>query len=152
MIAVVQRVSRASVTVQDKLVGQIGLGMVILLGVAQDDRSEDIEALVRKICSLRIFEDHDGKMNLEPKECQAEFLVVSQFTLLGDCRKGKRPSFDRAAEPQKAQEYYESFVEQIRRQGFNVQTGLFAAMMDVELVNDGPVTLIIDSKLLGIKR
>jgi len=152
MIAVVQRVSRASVTVQSKIVGQIGLGMVVLLGVAQGDQPEDIEALVRKICSLRIFEDSDGKMNLEAKDVQAEFLVVSQFTLLGDCRKGKRPSFDRAAQPKMAQEYYERFVEQVRGQKFSVQTGVFAAMMDVELVNDGPVTLIIDSKELRAKR
>jgi D-tyrosyl-tRNA(Tyr) deacylase len=151
MIAVIQRVSRASVTVQDKVVGRIGLGMVILLGVAQDDQPQDIDTLVRKICSLRIFEDENGKMNLEAKDVSAEFLVVSQFTLLGDCRKGKRPSFDRAAEPGMAREYYERFIESVRAQGFSVQTGVFAAMMDVDLVNDGPVTLILDSKQLGLK-
>ncbi len=152
MIAVVQRVSRAKVTVEETITGQIGPGMVILLGVARDDETEDIEALVRKICSLRIFEDENGKMNREARDVQAEFLVVSQFTLLGDCRKGKRPSFDRAADPKTAEEYYENFVEQIRGQGFRVETGKFAAMMDVDLVNDGPVTLILDSKQVGTGR
>jgi len=152
MIAVVQRVSRAKVTVEETVTGQIGAGMVILLGVARDDEPQDIETLARKVCSLRIFEDEHGKMNREAGDVEAEFLVVSQFTLLGDCRKGKRPSFDRAADPRTAEEYYENFVGQIRGQGFRVETGKFAAMMDVDLVNDGPVTLILDSKQLGAGR
>ena len=146
MIAVVQRVKNVSVKVEGKTVGKIAAGMLILLGVAKDDSEQDADYFLRKLPQLRIFEDSNGKMNLGAAEAGAEFLVVSQFTLLGDCRKGRRPSFDKAALPQRARELYEYFVGQLRSKGFKVETGTFAAMMDVSLVNDGPVTLVINSR------
>jgi D-aminoacyl-tRNA deacylase len=146
MIAIIQRVKNARVTVGERVTGQIGKGMLILLGVAKDDSEADIDFMARKVSQMRIFEDSDGKMNLGAAEAKAEFLVVSQFTLLGDCLKGRRPSFDKAAEPKKAEEYYELFVRKLRGEGFKVETGEFRAMMDVALINDGPVTLVIDSK------
>ncbi len=146
MIAVIQRVFSASVKVNEKNVGKIDKGLLVFLGVAKEDSSLDVDYLVKKITELRIFDDNDGKMNLSAAESQAEFLVVSQFTLLGDCRKGRRPSFDSAADPKKAEVLYEELVQKIKDQGFKVETGTFRAMMDVELVNDGPVTLIVKSK------
>lgn len=146
MRVVIQRVKEASVAVDGIVVGQISAGMLIFLGVAKDDQDADVTALTDKVSQLRIFEDQQGKMNLSADEVRGEFLVVSQFTLYGDCRKGRRPSFDRAADPQKGEALYLKFVEQLKAKNFKVETGRFRAMMDVALVNDGPVTLIIDSK------
>ena len=130
----------------DQIISHIGRGLLVLLGVAQEDRSSDAEYLAAKISNLRIFEDEDGKMNRSLLETGGQMLVVSQFTLLGDCRKGRRPSFAAAAEPAKATELYEYFIEQVRRLGISVETGRFRAMMEVALVNDGPVTLILESR------
>lgn len=146
MIAVVQRVKNASVTVENETIGKIGPGIVVLLGVADTDTPSDIDFLSEKIVNLRIFEDDQGKMNRSLMDSGGEILVVSQFTLLGDCRKGRRPSFVHAAEPEKAETYYQDFVERIREMGLSPQTGRFRAVMDVSLVNDGPVTLIVKSK------
>lgn len=145
MKVIVQRVSRATVYVRGKTVGRIAKGMLVFLGIAKEDTRADADYLVQKITQLRIFEDEEGKMNLSPFEVGAEFCVVSQFTLYGDCRKGRRPSFDRAADPPKGEELYEYFVGQLRSQNLTVTTGQFQAMMDVELVNDGPVTFILES-------
>lgn len=146
MKIVLQRVSEAHVKVGQKEVGRAGQGMLIFLGVAKGDAEEDVDYLIRKIIELRIFEDENGKMNRSAKDVKAEFLVVSQFTLLGDCMKGRRPSFDKAAEPKAAERLYELFVEKLSQQDFKVATGEFRAMMDVSLVNDGPVTFVLDSK------
>ncbi len=146
MRAVVQRVSRASVTVDGELVGAIERGFLVLLGVAEDDDQDDVIFLAAKIAGLRIFEDADGKMNLGLADVGGKMLVVSQFTLLGDCRKGRRPSFVRAARPELAETLYNSFAAEVRGQGIEVQTGRFQVHMDVELVNDGPVTLLLESK------
>lgn len=146
MRLVVQRVKEASVSVDNKVIGRIGLGMLILLGVGKDDSPSDADGLVEKVSQLRIFEDAQGKMNLSAGEVSGEFLVVSQFTLYGDCRKGRRPSFDAAADPNKGEELYNLFVERLKAKNFKVETGRFQAMMDVSLVNDGPVTFVIDSK------
>jgi D-aminoacyl-tRNA deacylase len=146
MRAVVQRVSRAQVSVGDEVVGKIGQGLLVLLGVAKPDTQADTDYLVEKILGLRIFEDQDGKMNLSLAETRGAVLVVSQFTLYGDVRKGKRPSLDQAAPPQLANELYEHFISKIREAGFTCETGRFQAMMQVELVNDGPVTILLDSK------
>ena len=146
MRIVIQRVSQASVTVNGTVVGAISAGMVVLLGVAQDDECEDADYLVRKITELRIFEDEAGKMNRCAREVNGAFLVVSQFTLLGDCQKGRRPSFDKAAEPQQAEALYEYFIKKLREENATVACGTFAAMMDVALVNDGPVTFVLDSR------
>lgn len=146
MRAVVQRVSRAKVTVADEVTGKIGPGFLVLLGVAEGDSAADAAALAEKIVGLRVFEDPDGKMNLSLGETGGAMLVVSQFTLLGDCRKGRRPSFIAAARPEVASELYEHFVAAVRRRGIDVGTGKFQAHMDVELVNDGPVTLLLDSR------
>jgi D-aminoacyl-tRNA deacylase len=145
MITVVQRVKRASVSVQGKVVGQIGKGALVLLGVAKTDTPKDIEFLANKIVNLRMFEDADAKMNLSALDVKGEFLVVSQFTLLGDCLQGRRPSFSDAADPIKGEEFYQVFVERLKQYNVNVQTGQFRAMMDVSLINDGPVTFIIES-------
>lgn len=145
MKLVIQRVKKASVEVAGKNVGIIGMGLLVFLGVGQDDTKEDADFLVQKILQLRIFEDAQGKMNLSAQEVNAEFLVVSQFTLYGDCQKGRRPSFDQAAPPDKAQELYHYFVEKLRQQKAKVATGEFRAMMDVHLINDGPVTFILES-------
>lgn len=146
MKIVLQRVKEASVSVDKKIVGRIASGMLILLGVGKDDTPLDVESLVQKISQLRIFEDDRGKMNLSASEVKGEFLVVSQFTLYGDCTKGRRPSFDAAADPQKGEALYNLFVDQLKAKDFKVETGRFRAMMDVALVNDGPVTFIIDSE------
>ena len=148
MRAVVQRVSRASVTVDGEVTGQIGTGFMVLLGVSEEDTASDAEYVANKIIGLRVFEDDDGKMNLSLQDVGGQMLVVSQFTLFGDCRKGRRPSFITAARPEKANELYEKFVELVRGQGIHAETGVFQAMMDVELLNQGPVTLLVDSTKL----
>jgi D-tyrosyl-tRNA(Tyr) deacylase len=145
MRVVVQRVSQARVTVNERTVGVIGPGLLVLLGVSRTDTIEDAAYLVDKILWLRIFPDSDGKMNRNVQESGGSLLVVSQFTLYGDCRKGRRPSFDHAAPPEQARALYEHFVEIARRSGVPVQTGEFQAMMEVHLVNSGPVTILIDS-------
>lgn len=146
MRAVIQRVKTGSVTVGDQIVGSIGSGLLVLLGVAKSDQAADADFLAQKIVNLRIFEDKQGKMNCSLLDIGGEMLVVSQFTLLGDCRKGRRPSFFNAAGPDKANELYEYFVDKVRNKNVTVATGRFRAMMDVALINDGPVTLIIESK------
>ncbi len=146
MRAVVQRVSQGSVTVDGEIIGQIGVGFVVLLGVAADDTQDDVIWLAGKVEGLRIFEDDDGRMNLALKDVGGSVLVVSQFTLLGDCRKGRRPSFVAAAPPEKADSLYQSFVAELRGHGLTVETGQFQAQMEVGLVNNGPVTLLLDSR------
>jgi D-aminoacyl-tRNA deacylase len=148
MRAVVQRVSLAKVTVNGYTTGEIGLGLLVLLGVGYDDKEEDASYLAAKIAGLRIFQGLDCKMNLSVAEAGGSVLVVSQFTLYGDVRKGKRPSFDAAAAPEPARQLYEFFVEQIRAAGLRCETGRFQEMMQVELVNEGPVTILLDSKKL----
>jgi D-tyrosyl-tRNA(Tyr) deacylase len=148
MRACVQRVSQAGVTVDGEVVGQIGRGLLVLLGVAVDDTVEDAHQLADKIIGLRIFDDDDGKMNRSLEDIGGAMLVVSQFTLLGDCRKGRRPSFIHAAPPELGQQLYELFVAAVGVRGIPVATGRFRAHMDVSLVNDGPVTLLLDSKKL----
>jgi D-tyrosyl-tRNA(Tyr) deacylase len=145
MRAVIQRVSRARVTVGDEITGEIGLGLLVLLGVGTDDTRSDADYLAEKTVGLRIFEDSGGKMNLSVAEVGGAVLVVSQFTLYGDARRGKRPSFDAAAPPQQARELYEYFVERIRAYGLRCETGRFQETMQVELVNQGPVTILLDS-------
>ena len=145
MRAVVQRVSRARVTVGDEITGEIGLGLLLLLGVGVADTRADVDYLVEKTVGLRIFGDSGGKMNLSVAEADGAILVVSQFTLYGDVRRGKRPSFDAAAPPQLARELYEYFVERIRACGLPCETGRFQETMQVELVNEGPVTILLDS-------
>ena len=144
--AVVQRVSEAHVTVGGQVTGQVGQGLLVLLGVAEGDTIEDAIFLARKISGLRIFEDSQHKMNLSVQDLGGGVLVVSQFTLLGDCRKGRRPSFVEAAAPEHAQDLYLQFVEAVKEQGICVGTGRFQQHMDVSLVNDGPVTLLLDSR------
>lgn len=146
MRAVVQRVSRAKVTVNGYTTGEIGHGLLVLLGVGHNDTEEDAGYLAAKIAGLRIFEDADGKMNLSVADAGGSVLAVSQFTLYGDLRKGKRPSFDAAASPEPARLLYEFFVEQIRSAGLRCETGRFQETMQVELVNEGPVTILLDSK------
>jgi D-tyrosyl-tRNA(Tyr) deacylase len=146
MRAVIQRVSEASVRVEGEVIGQIRRGLVVLLGIAIDDNQADAEYLSEKIVGLRIFPDEAGKFALSVQDIQGEVLVVSQFTLYGDCRKGRRPSFSDAAGIDKAQPLYEYFVECVKRQQMPVATGRFQASMAVHLVNDGPVTLILESK------
>jgi D-tyrosyl-tRNA(Tyr) deacylase len=145
MRAVVQRVSEASVRVESELVGRIGRGLLVLLGVSTTDTEKDVDYLSEKIAHLRIFEDPDGKLNRSLLETGGELLVVSQFTLLGDCRRGRRPSFTAAAEPEHAARLYERFIRRTAGLGVRVQSGRFQALMAVSLVNDGPVTLILDS-------
>jgi D-tyrosyl-tRNA(Tyr) deacylase len=144
--AVIQRVSRARVVIDSREHSSIRSGILILLGVEKGDTTEDGSALAKKIVELRIFEDDAGKMNRSILDTQGEILAVSQFTLLGDCRKGRRPSFDNAAPPDEARQLYNAFVESIRSAGVQVETGVFQADMDVELVNQGPVTFILESK------
>jgi D-tyrosyl-tRNA(Tyr) deacylase len=146
MRAVIQRVIRAQVSVGGEVVGNIGPGLLVLLGVGKDDTKPDAEYLAAKTTGLRIFEDENGKMNLSLADTHGAVLAVSQFTLYGDARKGKRPSFDEAAPPELALELYEYFVAKIRETGITCEIGRFQAMMQVELVNDGPVTILLDSK------
>ena len=145
MIAVIQRVSRASVEVDGRITGRIGRGLLILLGVHKGDGEAEADFLANKIGGLRIFNDERGKMNLSCGEVGGAMLVVSQFTLCGDCRKGRRPSFDRAAEPGEATRLYNYFCGRLRQLGYQVETGEFGAMMNVELVNDGPVTFVLEA-------
>jgi len=145
MRAVVQRVKESRVEVKNRVVGQIGPGLLILLGVGRDDTLKDCEYLAGKISHLRIFSDEKGFMNLSLLDTKGAALVVSQFTLWGDCRKGRRPSFVKAAPPEPARDLYEHFVELLKREGLTVATGMFQEMMDVHLINDGPVTLMLDS-------
>ena len=144
MRAVVQRVSSASVTVDGKVTGQIGFGMLVLLGVTHTDTEAHADRLAEKLANLRFFHDDGGKINLSCLDIKGEVLVVSQFTLYGDCRKGRRPSYTDAAEPQKAEQLYECFMEKMKGFGLRVASGIFGAMMKVSLVNEGPVTLIVD--------
>lgn len=146
MRAVIQRVKKSAVTVDGRLVGDIGSGLLVLLGVAADDQPSDARFLADKIAGLRIFEDAAGKMNRSLVDVEGEMLVVSQFTLYGDCRKGRRPSFTTAAPPDVAEALYKAFIGYVRQSGVNVKTGVFGAMMDVSLINDGPVTLILDTR------
>jgi D-aminoacyl-tRNA deacylase len=146
MRAVVQRVSRATVTIDEKVTGEIGHGLLVLLGVGQSDNESDAEYCAEKICGLRIFEDDQGKMNRSLLDGGGSVLAVSQFTLYGDVRRGKRPSFDAAARPEGAKRLYKYFVERIRAAGLHCETGRFQEMMHVALVNEGPVTILIDSE------
>lgn len=145
MRAVIQRVSEASVRVEGRIVGEIGSGFLVLLGVGRDDKPEDADYLVEKITNLRIFTDDQGKMNLSIADTDGAILVVSQFTLFGDVRRGRRPSYTDAAEPEKANQLYGYFVERVRARGITTETGIFQAMMQVSLTNDGPVTILLDS-------
>lgn len=145
MRAVLQRVSRAKVTVEGELTGEIGKGILVLLGVSREDSEKEAVYLLEKTLNLRIFEDENDKMNLSLLDVAGELLVVSQFTLYGDARKGRRPSYIEAAAPERANELYEYFVSEARKQIKKVETGRFQAMMDVELVNDGPVTILLDT-------
>ena len=148
MRAVVQRVNRASITIEAENVGKIGKGLVVLLGVARDDTEKDAEYLAEKISSLRVFDDSEGRMNLSVGEVGGSLLIVSQFTLYGDVRRGLRPSWIEAADPEAAEPLYESFVARARVRIGEVVTGRFRSMMQVELVNDGPVTILLDSRKL----
>ena len=152
MRAVIQRVKESAVKVKGEFVARIGKGLLVLLGVAKSDVESDADYLAEKIVNLRIFEDEKEKMNRSLIETSGSMLVVSQFTLLGDCKKGRRPSFINAAGPERANTLYEYFVEHVSRKGVKVKTGRFGAMMDVHLINDGPVTLTIDSKINAIER
>ena len=145
MRAVVQRVDKAKVTVDGKIVGEISRGLMVLVGVVEGDTEKDVQYLADKVTGLRIFEDEAEKMNLSVKDIGGEILSVSQFTLYGDCRKGKRPSFDKAAKPETAIVLYEKFNELCRQQNIKVETGVFGAHMSVELANNGPVTILLDS-------
>ena len=146
MRVVLQRVTRASVRVEDHIVGEIGRGLLVLLGVGRDDAEDDARYLVEKIMGLRIFDDAEGRMNESVVEAGGALLVVSQFTLYGDVRRGRRPSWSEAAEPERARKLYEFFVAEARRRVSKVETGAFRQQMAVELVNDGPVTILVDSK------
>lgn len=146
MRAVLQRVTRACVRVSDEVFGEIDSGLVVLLGVAHDDTEADIKYLVEKIAAIRIFDDADGRMNLSVEEVNGALLIVSQFTLYGDVRRGRRPSWSEAARPEVAEPLYESFIEEARRRVGRVATGGFGQMMQVELINDGPVTILLDSR------
>ncbi|MCI5972550.1 MAG: D-aminoacyl-tRNA deacylase [Anaerococcus sp.] len=146
MRAIIQKVTEASVVVDKEKVSEIGPGFMVLLGVKDTDDKEDLAYIKKKISKLRIFEDDDEKMNLSLKDVGGEILVVSQFTLYGDARKGNRPSFTSSAKADKAKEYYEILIDELREEGFNVKTGVFQTHMQVSLVNDGPVTIILDSE------
>ncbi len=146
MRAVVQRVKEAWIMVEGQVISRIGRGLLILLGVQKDDETKDISWLAGKIANLRVFEDQAGKLNLSIQEARGEVLIVSNFTICGDCRKGRRPSFDKAAPPEKAETLYEDFCQALEGLGLTVKRGQFRAYMQVGLVNDGPVTLLLDSK------
>ena len=145
MRAVVQRVSSSKVTVDGNITGEIKRGVLVLLGVTHEDTSKDVDYIIDKVLNLRIFEDENEKMNLSLKDVEGELLVVSQFTLYGDCRKGRRPSFSTAARPELATKLYEEFIEKSRKEGIVTQTGQFGAHMMVDLTNDGPVTILLES-------
>ncbi|MBS7527735.1 D-tyrosyl-tRNA(Tyr) deacylase [Fusibacter paucivorans] len=145
MRAVVQRVKASSVVVDDEVVGAIGKGINVLLGVEDGDTEKDVTYMVEKICNLRIFEDEADKLNQSLMDIQGEMLCISQFTLLGDCRKGRRPSFTKAARPEAANDLYEQFVEKARMLGVKVETGVFQTYMHVDIQNDGPITILVDS-------
>jgi len=147
MRAVVQRVKSAAVHVEGRIIGEIGQGLLVLVGVGRGDGEKDITYLASKLPELRIFEDTSGKFNLSLKEVGGKMLVVSQFTLFGDCRKGRRPSFIEAAEPAEARRLYEQLILKLRGQGVSVETGEFQAKMEVRLINDGPVTILLDSRI-----
>jgi D-tyrosyl-tRNA(Tyr) deacylase len=146
MRAVVQRVTEASVKVENEIVGKINEGLMVLLGVGEEDDEKDLDYLVEKVLGLRIFQDENDKMNLSLMDIKGELLIVSQFTLYGDVRKGKRPSFSTSAPPEMGNKYYEAFVTKTREIGVKTETGVFGAHMDVSLVNNGPVTILLDSK------
>ncbi|NLY46497.1 MAG: D-tyrosyl-tRNA(Tyr) deacylase [Tissierella sp.] len=146
MRAVIQRVKEAKVTVESEVVGSIEKGLLVFLGVGGEDHSKDLDYLVEKVLGLRIFQDENDKMNLSLLDVEGDLLVVSQFTLYGDVRKGKRPSFTDSAHPDLGEKYYEEFVQKARDKGVKVETGVFGADMDVSLINDGPVTILLDSK------
>jgi len=148
MRAVVQRVSKASVSVDGRVIGEIGFGMLVLVGISKGDSECDADYLVDKVAGLRIFEDGDGKMNRSIADANGAVLAISQFTLYGDVRRGKRPSFDEAAGSERARELYEYFIARIRQLGLSCQTGQFKAMMSVSLINEGPVTIMLDSSKL----
>ena len=145
MIAVLQRVTTGKVKIGDRIVGDINNGLVILLGVHRDDKEEDIIFLADKVIGLRIFNDNNGKMNISLQDAEGSVLVISQFTLCGDWRKGRRPSFTKAADPDKGKLLYDGFIDAVKSRGINVETGEFGAAMDVSLVNSGPVTFVLDS-------
>ena len=147
MIALLQRVSEAKVTVDDKIAGEIGSGLLIFLGVFQNDALEDTKFLTNKIVHLRLFDDDAGKMNRSLLDVEGAVLVVSQFTLCADTKKGRRPSFIKAAQPKLGEKIYNNFIQDLNKRGVSVATGIFGAMMDVQLVNDGPVTFLLDSKI-----
>ena len=146
MRAVVQRVKKSQVTVDASVVGQISAGLMVLLGVEDGDEAKDVQYMIDKVSNLRIFEDADEKMNLSLLDVSGEMLCISQFTLLGDCRKGRRPSFVSAAKPDEANELYKQFCEAVKEMGIHVETGIFQADMKVDIQNDGPVTVLVDSK------
>lgn len=146
MRAVVQRVKEASCTVDGKIVGKIDKGILLFLGVGQGDEDKDLDYLVDKVLGLRIFSDEQGKMNLSLEDIEGEILIISQFTLYGDVRKGKRPSFTRSAPPELGEEYYKQFIEKVKSRGIKAETGIFGADMDIGLINDGPVTILLDSE------
>ena len=145
MIAVLQRVTTGKVKIGDRIVGDIDNGLVILLGVHRDDKEEDIIFLADKVICLRVFDDNNGKMNISLQDTEGSVLVISQFTLCGDWRKGRRPSFTKSADPDKGKLLYNGFINAVRSRGINVETGEFGAAMDVSLVNSGPVTFVLDS-------
>lgn len=146
MRAVVQRISQGKVVVEDQVTGAIDKGLLVFLGVTNEDNIQDVKYMAEKIVNLRIFEDDNEKMNLSVIDAEGKILAVSQFTLLGDCRKGRRPNFTEAARPEMADELYKSFIEECKKLGVNVETGVFQAHMMVHSINDGPVTILIDSK------
>lgn len=146
MKIVLQRVSSASVTIENKICSKINKGLLLLFGVEKNDREEMLDFFVQKVLNLRIFNDENGKMNLSVSDIKGEILIVSQFTLASNCKKGLRPSFDNAMEPNIANKYYEKFVELLKASNLNIQTGIFGADMKVELINDGPVTFILEKE------
>jgi D-tyrosyl-tRNA(Tyr) deacylase len=146
MRAVIQRVKSAQVIVNEKIIGSIGFGLLVLLGISREDNCDDADYLVEKTINLRIFDDQDGKMNRSLLDVGGEMLIVSQFTLSADCRKGRRPSFTAAAEPAEAKKLYQYFIERVKEKGITVATGEFQALMEVGLINNGPVTILMDSK------